>query len=135
MFESRVVAFARHYLSTRTFELIVEPALADLQYDEECGRRSAVANRVAVLRAVAGGLGDELRRDAVSFFTVALVPTGYYVFMMAVCLDAFRTWSSFFGAAGLVLALSFFPVVVCFWPRRASWGAEAPAKAAASLAD
>jgi hypothetical protein len=135
MFENRIIAFARHYLSTRTFELIVEPALADLHYDEECGRRSIAANRVAVLRAVAGGLCDELRRDAGSFFTVALVPTGYYLFMMTVCLDAFRTWGDFFGAAAVVLVMSFFPVVVCFWPRRASLGADAPAKAAASLAD
>ena len=118
MFESRVIAFARHYLSSRTFELIVEPALADLQYDEECGRRGAAANRVAVLRAVAGGLCDELRRDVVSFFTVALVPAAYYVFMMAVCLDAFRTWSEFFVTAALILVMSFFPVAVCFWPRR-----------------
>jgi hypothetical protein len=118
MFESRIMTFARHYLSTRTLELIVEPALADLHYDEECGRRSTAANRVAVLRAVAGGLCDELRRDALSFFTIALVPAGYYVFMMTVCLDAFRTWSEFFGTAALIVVMSFFPVAVCFWPRR-----------------
>lgn len=120
MFESRVIAFARRYLSARTFELIVEPALADLQYDEACGRRSTAANRLAVLRAVAGGLGDELRRDALSFFTVALVPAGYYVFMMTVCLDAFRTWREFLATATLIVVMSCFPVVVCFWPRRAS---------------
>ena len=118
MFESKIIAFARHYLSARTFELIVEPALADLQYDQECGRRGTAANRVAVLRAVAGGLCDELRRDVVSFFTVALVPAAYYVFMMAVCLDAFRTWSEFFVTSALILVMSFFPVAVCFWPRR-----------------
>ena len=118
MFETRILAFARRFLSTRTLELVVEPALADLQYDDEIGRRSRTANRVAVLRAVAGGVGDELRRDALSFFTVALVPAGYYVFMMTVCLDAFRTWSEFFGTAALILVMSFFPVVVCFWPRR-----------------
>ena len=134
MFESKIIAFARHYLSTRTFELIVEPALADLHYDEAFGRRSATANRIAVLRAVAGGLCDELRRDVVSFFTVALVPAAYYVFMMAVCLDAFRTWSEFFATSALILLMSCFPVAVCFWPRR-TLGAEASAQAAASLAD
>jgi hypothetical protein len=135
MFESRIISFARCYLSTRTFELVVEPALADLQYDEECGGRSTAANRVALLRAVAGALCDELSRDLVSFFTVALVPAAYYVFMMAVCLDAFRTWGEFFGTAALIVVMSFFPVVVCFWPRRTSLGGDAPAKAAASLAD
>jgi hypothetical protein len=135
MFERRITAFARRFLSTRTFELIVEPALADLQYDEEAGRRSQLANRMAVVRAVAGGVGDEFRRDALSFFGLALVPAGYYLFMLAVCLDVFRTWSEFFGVAALILVLSFCPVVVCFWPRRASLGAEASAKAAVSLAD
>ena len=76
--------------------------------------------RVAVLRAVSGGLCDELRRDLPGFLTVALVPAAYYVFMMTVCLDAFRTWSEFFGTAGLILVMSFLPVVVCFWPRRSS---------------
>jgi hypothetical protein len=117
-FETRITTFARRYLSSRTFELIVEPALADLQYDEEFGRRRTVASRVAVLRALSGGMCDELRRDALSFFTVALVPAGYYVFMMTVCLDAFRTWSEFFGTAAVILVMSFFPVAVCFWPRR-----------------
>ena len=120
MFESRIIAFARRFLSTRTLELIVEPALADLQYDEESGRRSAVANRLAVVRAVAGGACDEFRRDAVSFFSLTLVPAGYYLFMLTVCLDAFQTWREFFGVAALILVLSFCPVVVCFWPRRAT---------------
>jgi hypothetical protein len=120
MFEAQVMAFARRFLSTRTFELIVEPALADLHYDEEIGRRSAAANRVAVLRAVAGGLCDEFRRDAGSFFGLTLVPACYYVFMLTVCLDAFQTWREFFGVAALILVLSFCPVVVCFWPRRAA---------------
>ena len=117
MFESRIIAFARRFLSTRTLELIVEPALADLQYDAEAGRRSLTVNRLGVLRAVAGGVCDEFRRDALSFFQLALVPAAYYLFMLAVCLDAFRTWSAFFGVAALIVVLSFCPVVVCFWPR------------------
>lgn len=120
MFEARIIAFATRFLSARTFELIVEPALADLQYDDAVGRRSRTANRLAVLRAVAGGLSDELRRDALTFFTLALVPAGYYLFMLAVCLDAFQTWSEFFGVAALIVVLSFCPVAVCFWPRRTS---------------
>ena len=118
MFEARITAFARRFLSTRTLELIVEPALADLQFDEDAGRRSSIANRWAVLRAVAGGVCDQFRRDAASFFGLALVPAGYYLFLLAVCLDAFRTWSDFFGVALLILVLSFGPVVVCFWPRQ-----------------
>lgn len=120
MFETRITAFARWFLSTRTFELVVEPALADMHYDEEAGRRGTIANRSAVLRAVAGGVFDEFRRDAASFFGLALVPATYYLFLLAVCLDAFGTWAEFFGVAALILTLSFVPVVVCFWPRRPS---------------
>ncbi len=118
MFEARITAFSRRFLSTRTFELIVEPALADLHYDDEAGRRITAVNRLAVVRAVAGGVCDEFRRDALSFFGLTLVPAGYYLFMLAVCLDVFRTWSDFFAVAALILALSFCPVIVCFWPRR-----------------
>ena len=120
MFEARITAFARRFLSTRTLELIVEPALADLHYDEEAGRRSTVANQYAVLRAVAGGLCDEFRRDAASFFGLTLVPATYYLFLLSVCLDAFSTWGEFFGVAALILTMSFFPVAVCFWPRRST---------------
>lgn len=128
-FEDRIIAFAQRMLSARAFELIVEPALADLYYDEAAGRRSTTANRLAVLRAVAGGMCEELRRDAGTFFGLALVPASYYVFMLAICLDAFQSWREFFGVAALILALSFCPVVVCFWPRPAS------TPASASLAD
>jgi hypothetical protein len=119
MFETRITAFARRFLSTRTFELVVEPALADMHYDEAIGRRSTIANRSAVVRAVAGGVFDEWRRDAPSFFGLTLVPATYYLFLLAVCLDAFGTWTEFFGVAALILTLSFIPVAVCFWPRRA----------------
>ena len=47
-----------------TFELIVAPALADLQFEEDGGRRSRIADRVAVLRAVAGGVAHDLARDS-----------------------------------------------------------------------
>ena len=49
-FESRIVAFSERFLSDRTFELIVAPALADLEFDRGTGPRSRAANRFAVLK-------------------------------------------------------------------------------------
>ena len=119
-FESRIIAFAERFLSARTFELIVEPALADFHYDEDSGRRSGIANRLAVLRAVGGALYGECRHEAGGFFALTLLPTSYYVFMLAICLDLFQTWGEFFGVVMLILLLSLGPVMVCFWPRRHS---------------
>lgn len=115
-FESRVMAFSERFLSDRAFHLIVEPALADLQFDEETGRRSRVANRVAVLRAVAGGLGDDLSRDWDSMFKLTLLSTCYFMFPIALAIQAFRTWSEFLFVAMVVQGLALVPVVVCFWP-------------------
>ena len=117
-FESRVTTFSRRFLSDRAFQLIVEPALADLQFDEECGRRGRLSNRVAVLRAVAGGVGDDLARDWYSAFKLTLLSTTYFMFPIALGIEAFKTWSEFFIVATLVQVLAMVPVIVCFWPER-----------------
>jgi hypothetical protein len=117
-FESRVTAFAERFLSDRAFELVVAPALADLQFDDEAGRRSPLANRLAVLRAVGGALGDDIRRDSGSLFKLALLSNCYFMFPVALGIHAFKTWSEFFIVATIVLALSMVPVLVCFWPAR-----------------
>jgi hypothetical protein len=117
-FESGVMAFADRFLSQRTFELVVEPALADLQFDEETGRRSRLANRVAVLRAISGGVRHEMMRGSGAFFKLTLLSACYYMFPVAVSVGIFKTWTDFFVAATVVLALSLVPVMVCFWPQR-----------------
>ena len=63
-FESRMVAFSERFLSDRTFELVVAPALADLEFDPGRKPLARIVNRVAVLRAVLGGLAGELKRSA-----------------------------------------------------------------------
>lgn len=117
-FESRIIAFADRFLSDRTFELVVAPALADLQFDDEAGRRSRVANRLAVLRAVAGGLRDDVWRDSGTLFKVTLLSASYFMFPLVFGFDYFKTWSEFFIVTTLVLGLSLVPVLVCFWPER-----------------
>jgi hypothetical protein len=117
-FESCVIAFADRFLSDRTFELVIAPALADLQFDLDAGGRHRIASRIAVLNAVAGGLRLEVWRDSGTLFKVALLSACYYSFPLAVGIRYFKTWPEFFVAITFVLALSLVPVLVCFWPER-----------------
>jgi hypothetical protein len=117
-FESRVTAFADRFLSDRTVQLIVEPALADLQFEGGTRPLNRATNRLAVLRAVAGGLRDEVTRGSASFIALTLMPTCYYLFLMLICFDFRPTSTGLFVAAMMVLGLSLAPVMVCFWPAR-----------------
>jgi hypothetical protein len=119
-FESRTTAFAERFLSTRTFNLVVAPALADLQFEHSAGPRRRAQNRLAVLRAVGGGLRNDLARDCGSFVVLTLVPAGYYIFLMVILFDFFSIAIStgFFVVALLILVLSIGPVMACFWPER-----------------
>jgi hypothetical protein len=126
-FESKVVAFSTRFLSERSFELIVAPALADLQFEAEqqCLYPSAVASRLAVVRAVAGAMRNDVARHAGVVVLLTLVPACYYFVLIAVCFDFFH------GATGAdsvllmiarvaapLLVMSLAPVAVCFWPER-----------------
>jgi hypothetical protein len=117
-FESCVMAFTDRFLSDRMSDLVVAPALADLQFDEESGGRHRFASRLAVLRAIAGGLRLDVWRDSGTLFKVALLSACYYSFPLALGIRYFATWSEFFVAIAVVLGLSLVPVLVCFWPER-----------------
>jgi hypothetical protein len=119
-FDSQIIAFAERFLSDRTFQLIVAPAVADLQFEHCSGRLRQAANRVAVLRAVAGGLRDDLARASGGMLLLALLPACYHVFLLVLCFDVFSISIStdFIVVASLILVLSFSPVMVCFWPDR-----------------
>jgi hypothetical protein len=117
-FESRIIAFSDRFLSDRSFQLVVAPALADLQFDEDAGRRSRAANRIAVLKAVAGGLRLDVRRDSGTLLKLALLSACYYMFPLALGVRFFKTWSEFLVAFMLVLGMAMVPVLVCFWPER-----------------
>ncbi len=73
-----------------------------------------------MLRAVAGGLRDDLARGCGSFVALMLVPACYYIFLLVICFDFFSISIStgFFVVAALILVLSFGPVMACFWPER-----------------
>ena len=85
-FESRVVAFSERFVSSRSHQLIVAPALADLQFEEtEQGR----GNRLAVIRALAGAVRIDAAQHAATFLILTLVPACYYFVLIAVCFDFF----------------------------------------------
>ena len=117
-FDARVISFSERFLSDRAYQLIVVPALADLQFDEEAGRRGRLGDRLAVLRAVAGAIGDDVWRECYSVFKLSLVSVTYFLFPLALGISAFRTWTEFLIVASLVLGMAMVPVIVCFWPGR-----------------
>ena len=117
---TRVIAFSERFLSDRAFQLIVEPALADLQFDDDAGRRSRVANRVAVLQ------GRRRRRCATIWRATGTAC--FKLTLLSIMLlhvpnrarhQAFKTWPEFLVVATLVLGLAMVPVIVCFWPGHA----------------
>ena len=117
-FEPGVMAFAERFLSDRTFQLIVAPALADLHFAGGNSRLSRAANRLAVVRAVAGALREDLKGGFGSFAALAVVPAGYYLFLLVLGLDFFKSTTEFLVVAVSILFLSLGPVMVCFWPAR-----------------
>lgn len=113
-----IVAFCDRFLSQRSYDLIVAPTLADLEFEEAAGRRSSLANRAAVIRALAGGVRYEITRSSGGFLKLTLLSACYYGFPVAVSVRIFKTWSDFFWAALIVFLISLVPVMVCFWPTR-----------------
>ena len=74
-FEAVVIAICDRFVSQRAFDLIVTPALADLEFEEAAGRHSRFASRAAVLRAIAGGVGHDVRRGSGGFLRLTLLST------------------------------------------------------------
>ena len=97
-FEWWIVALCARFLSQRTFELVVEPALADLEFEQALGRRSRIASHAAVLRAIVGGMRHDMQRGSGGFFKLTLLSACYYLFPVAVSVRIFKTWP------GLILA-------------------------------
>jgi len=117
-FETLVVAISDRFLSQRTFQLVVEPALADLEFEEAIGRRGLIANRGAVLRAIAGAVWHDARRGSDGFLKLTLLSACYYGLPLGMSVRLFKTWEDFFVALMVLFALSLTPVMVCFWPSR-----------------
>ena len=78
-----------------------------------------MASRAAVLRAIAGGVGHDMRRGSGSFLKLTLLSAVLLrVPGRRFCPASSRPGPTFLVAAMLVLVLSLVPVMVCFWPER-----------------
>jgi hypothetical protein len=121
-FEHAIIAFAQRFLSARRVDLIVAPALADWEYERAAQPLARARGRLAVLRAVAGAFGDELRHASPTMVMLTLVSASYYIFLLVIGFDVFsiEITFDFIIVAGVILILSFAPVMVCFWPERHS---------------
>lgn len=115
-FESSVIGFSSRFLSGRSFDLIVAPALADCEFESGAGRSGRLASRLSVLAAVAGAVQHEMRHGSADFLKLTLLSFCYFSFPLALGIRTFKTWSDVAIAATAVLVMSLVPVMVCFWP-------------------
>ena len=126
-FVQRIESLAGRFLSDRTYQLIVAPAIADLQYDAGDGRhRHTAGGYFSVLAAFAGAAYEELTGDSavLKIAGLALIPAIYYAFLIVLVVpEAGEFLTSHTGPLALAVGtavLSFGPVLACCWPERSS---------------
>ena len=126
-----VTALAERWLTERTFELIVAPAIADMQFDEGATGLRRARNGAAVVSAFLWGVYEEVTSDPgglLTFALIAMIPSCYYTMLVIVCAPVGGSAmsyplsnSEFRVAIGLALfVLSLAPALVCCWPARPS---------------
>jgi hypothetical protein len=122
-FVATVTDVATRFLTERSFDLIVAPALADFELDLASGERSVAAARAAVVAALVGAAWDDAVRsgDLALFAGLVMLPVCYYTFFFLLGFPAgadhlSATVITLLGLA--VLMLSVAPALVCFWPER-----------------
>lgn len=119
-----VTALSERFLRERTFELVVAPAIADVQYDAGRARGLRRARHgTALLAAFAWGVYEDLTSDssALTFAALVVIPACYYTFLVIVCAPPTRAFSTTSGRlmlAGVIAVLSFGPAIACYWPER-----------------
>jgi hypothetical protein len=85
----RIDALSSRFLSERSYELIVGPAIADLQHDaDEAQTPRSMRGSFSVLVAFTGALYDEITADAGLWriAALALIPAMYYAFLIILIL-------------------------------------------------
>jgi hypothetical protein len=124
-FIDRIESWSSRFLSERTYDLIVAPAIADLQYDPGAGtERYSISGYFSVLVAFAGAAYEELTADSalLKIGLLALIPALYYAFLIVLVVpEAGRFVLSHSGPLALAIGiavLSFGPVIACCWPER-----------------
>jgi hypothetical protein len=115
----RTAAFARRFLSDRSFTLIVAPALADFEFG---AARHRAGDYVAIARALVGAFWEDATADsgALTFLSLVSLPAAYYsVFFMVwqpAGLRAFAARGGGYVLVAILLIVSVIPVAVCYWP-------------------
>jgi hypothetical protein len=123
-FIERIDSLSSRFLTERSYELIVGPAIADLQHDTDSGPEHSLRGRLSVLTAFAGAVYDEITADSslLMIASLALIPAMYYAFLIILILPeagAFVTArASLMVLAVGIAVMSFGPVLVCCWPER-----------------
>ena len=122
-FAAAITALSTRFLTERSFDLIVAPALADFDLDLAGGARSETAARTAVLSAFVGAVWEDAVRggDLARFAGLVLIPVCYYTFFFLLGFPGGLEGLSSTMVVGLAIAvvtLSFAPALVCFWPER-----------------
>ena len=118
-FIERIEALSSRFLRERTYELIVAPAIADLQYDTGAGNnRYSFGGRLSVLIAFAGAVYEELTADSGFLKTagLALIPGVYYAFLIVLVVP--KAGDFVLALVVGIALLSLGPVLVCCWPER-----------------
>lgn len=117
-FASLVAVIADRLLSHRSFTFIIEPAIADLQFESHTSSTVRFANNVALLRAFSGALRDDLANNIGGFLALMILPAGYYACLWTICADFFSAPAGVSIVLILIGFLSLGPAMVCFWPER-----------------
>jgi hypothetical protein len=127
-----MTSLARPIFHRETFELIVSPAIADLQF-EPASARGYVAVWIALSGAVRRDLRSDFRilsDDVGTLGALVVMQACYYTCLLTLmsglstsgltAIDAFERVSGgaaiFFAA--LIAGLSVVPTLLCFWPAR-----------------
>ena len=120
-FAETIIALSDRFLTERSFELIVGPALADFDYDAG-GETHAMRRHAAVLAAFTGALWDDvICSNAWTFAGLVMIPACYYFFFFLLGMPAgpHRMPTDLLTTLAIaVITLSLAPAIVCFWPER-----------------
>jgi hypothetical protein len=120
-FVETITALSDRFLTERSFSLIVEPAIADLAYDEAAGERRRL-RQLPLLIAFAGAIWDDAVRDNLwTFAGLVSIASCYYFFffLLGIAGGPKHVPTDTMATLGIaVVTLSLAPAIVCFWPER-----------------
>jgi hypothetical protein len=119
-FTETIAALSDRFLTERSFDLIVGPALADFEFDDPAIPMRT--RRAAVMLAFAGAVWDDIVcANAWTFAALVLIPACYYFFFFLLGIPGgpHSMPADLMTTLGIaVITLSLAPAIVCFWPER-----------------